>query len=104
LLVVPAIVAPLPLIVSGVTTTGRPLPPITVLSRVASEYVQPDARLIDPPPAALIVFTAATSPVPPAAQDTFTDADGPAAVEATDASAAVQTTRAPRRPARRNTR
>src|SRR5689334_12349518 len=103
LLLFPAIVASLPLIVTGVTTTGRPLPPITALSRVVSEYVQPAARLIDPPPAALTVFTAATSPVT-SPQDTFTDADAPAAVAATDTSAAAQTTRTPRRPARPSTR
>src|SRR6476469_2687663 len=96
LLLFPAIVAPFPLIVSGETSTGKPLPPMTALSRAVSEYVQPAARLIDPPPDALIAFTAATSPVT-SPQDTFTDDDAPAEVEATNDSSAVEITNAPRR-------
>src|SRR5258706_11298630 len=83
LLLLPAIVAPLPFTVIGVTTTGRPLPPTAGLFAAVSEYVQPAARLIDPPPAALTAFTATTSPAPPAEHETFTEASAPAAVEAT---------------------
>src|SRR5690348_14929000 len=99
----PAIVAFLPLIVIGVTTTGRPLPPITGLSRAVSEYVQPAARLIDPPPAALTVFTAAISPAL-SPQATLTDAAAAAAVAASKLAAAVHTPTTPRRPARPNIR
>jgi hypothetical protein len=99
----PAIVAFLPLIMIGVTTTGRPLPPITVLSRAVSEYVQPAARLIDPPPAALTVFIAATSPAL-SPQATLTDAAAPAAVAATKIAAAVHSPTTPRRLARPNIR
>ena len=42
----PAIAAFLPLMMIGVTTTGRPLLPITELFGAVSEYVQPAARLI----------------------------------------------------------
>src|SRR5436853_472594 len=75
------------------------VPPTAGLFAVVSEYVQSEARLTDPPPAALTLFTAATSPAPPAEHGTFTEAAAPAAVEATRAAAAVETTRAPRRPA-----
>src|SRR5690242_4509816 len=98
LLLLPAIIVPLPLSVIGETTTGRPLPPITVLFRVVSEYLQPAARLIDPPPPALTVFTAATSPAL-SPQATFTDAAALEAVAATNTVAAVHNAKTPRRPA-----
>src|SRR5437764_7097304 len=97
LLLLPAIVAPLPFTVIGETTTGSPFPPMAMLFRVVSEYVQPPARLIDPPPPALTVFTAATSPAL-SPQATFTAVAAPAAVAATRAAAAVPTPTTPRRP------
>lgn len=55
---------------------------------------------MDPPPAALTVFTAATSPAPPAAQGTFTDAAAAAPAEPTSGTAAAQAAKNPRRSAR----
>src|SRR5450755_923993 len=76
LLLLPAIVAPPPLIVIGVLITGRPLPPAVMLLALVSEYVQPAARLIVPPPAAFAAFTAATKPAaPPSAPEQGTRAD-----------------------------
>src|SRR3954468_16870973 len=73
-LLLPAIVDFSPFTVIGATMTGRPLPPSVGLFATVSEYVQPDARLIVPPPAALAAVTAATSPAPPAEQGTVADA------------------------------
>src|SRR6185437_10859947 len=73
LLLLPAIVAPLPLMVTEVTTTGRPVLPKVLLSADVSEYVQPESRLIDPPPAEFTALTAATRPAPPAAQETLVE-------------------------------
>src|SRR5579884_775492 len=64
---VPAIVLPAPLIVIGVVITGKPLAPrpgIVLLADV-SEYVQPGARLMQPPPLAFAAATAATRPAAP---------------------------------------
>jgi hypothetical protein len=48
------------LITIGVTITGKPLPPWTLLFALVNEYVQEDRRLIVPPPAALAALIAAT--------------------------------------------
>ena len=96
LLPLPAIVAPLPLIATEVTTTGRPALPKVLLSADVSEYVQPESRLIDPPPAEFAAFTAATRPAPPAAHDTFVGPAAPAPAEKINnaaAAAAVRTKR-----------
>jgi hypothetical protein len=76
---------------------------MTVLFRVVNEYVQPAARLIDPPPAPLTVFIAATSPAL-SPQDTFTDVAALEAVAATSTATARHNAKTPRRPACPNTR
>src|SRR5215831_934606 len=98
LLLFPAIVAPPPpLIVIDVVISGSALAPRSgsVLFANVNEYVQPDSRLITPPPPAFAALTAATSPaVPPPAPEhaTLLDPDARAVAPPTAARATHATT------------
>src|SRR5581483_9702362 len=106
LLLLPAIVAPLPLMVIGVVITGRPLAPRpgAVLFADVSEYVQPGARLTPPPPPAFAAAIAATSPAapPPAPEQGTLPECAPRAAPPTAASAMHATTAADMLACRRN--
>src|SRR5581483_5424335 len=65
LLLFPAIVDPLPMMVIGDVTTGRPFAPAVMLFADVSEYVQPGARMMIPPPLAFALLTAPISPAAP---------------------------------------